>query len=123
MNAAIPVRIKENSFFACLAARHLGYSHVAIVIGRTIHLHNVTREGFFERPSWVVHELKHVEQYREHGFFGFLWKYLADYFKNGYWNNRFEVEARAAENDWSLLRSYDLSAYAPASHRLFSVLA
>ncbi len=113
-----PVRIKENSFRARLACRHLGYSHVAMVVGRTIYLHNVSVETFLARPSWVVHELKHVDQYREHGLLGFLWKYLRDYLKNGYWNNRFEREARAAESDWSLLRRYDLSRYIPEDHAI-----
>src|SRR3712207_6489155 len=73
-DVSIPVRIHENSFRARLCARHLGYSHVAMVIGNTIYLHNVTIDTFLARASWVVHELKHVDQYREHGFFGFLWK-------------------------------------------------
>jgi len=112
------VHIRERSWLARIAARHLGYSHVAMVVGRTIFLHNVTVETFLARPSWVVHELKHVDQYREHGFVGFLWKYFRDYLKNGYWNNRFEREARAAEADWSLLRRYDISAYIPAGHAI-----
>jgi hypothetical protein len=117
-SVSFPVRIREKSFLARLAARHLGYGHVAMVVGSTIYLHNVNVATFLARPSWVVHELKHVDQYKEHGFFGFLWKYLRDYLKNGYWNNRFEREARAAESDWSLLRRYDLSPYIPEGHAI-----
>jgi hypothetical protein len=117
------VRIKEKSLLARLAARHLGYGHVAMVIGRNIYLHNVNVATFLARPSWVVHELKHVDQYREHGVLGFLWKYGRDYLKNGYWNNRFEREAREAESDWSLLRRYDLSGYIPEGHAIRSYLA
>lgn len=82
-----------------------------MVVGHTIHLHNTTVARFFARPSWVLHELKHVQQYEQHGVFLFLWKYLLESMRNGYYNNAFEVEARAAENDDTLLENYDLSAY------------
>lgn len=107
------VKIKENSWLAKRAAAHLGYTEVAMVVGHTIHLYNTTVAQFFARPSWVIHELKHVEQYEQNGLIGFLWKYLWDYRKNGYWNNKFEVEARAAESDLLLLQQYDLDKYLP----------
>jgi hypothetical protein len=104
------VKIKENSWIARIAARRMKFPRIAIVLGRTIHLHNATLTTFINSRRWVLHELKHVEQF-ERGFLLFAWQYLADYAKNGYYQNKFEIEARAAEADDSLLNKYDLSAY------------
>jgi hypothetical protein len=106
-----PVRIKENSWLARLAARRLGFPYIAMVFGRTIHLYNTTTTAFLERKSWVIHELKHVEQYEQLGLLRFLWEYAIESVRNGYWNNRFEIEARHSEQDQSLLARYDLSRY------------
>lgn len=102
------VLIRENTWIAKLAARKLGSEYAAIVIGKTIYLYNASREKFLNRKSWIIHELKHVEQYEEHGFLGFLWKYFIEYLRNGYYHNRFEAEARAAEEDERLLEKYKL---------------
>lgn len=91
-------RIKENSFLAKLAAFKLRAGQVAIVFGSTIHLHNTSKDEFLSHPCWVRHELKHVEQYKRYGFARFICMYLIESIKRGYYNNRFEVEARAAEN-------------------------
>ena len=106
------VRIKENSPLARIAAFRLGYTQIAMVFGRTIHLHNTTAKRFIRQRSWLLHELKHVEQYERLGTVLFLWKYLVENLRNGYYNNAFEVEARAAEQDHSLYLKYDLSDYA-----------
>lgn len=79
-----------------------------MVLGRTIHLHNTTAENFLERRSWVLHELKHVAQYDRYGIPGFLWRYLLASGKSGYYLNIFEVEARNAEKEISLLDKYRL---------------
>jgi hypothetical protein len=102
------VRIRENAWVARIAAKKLRFSYVAIVIGHTIYLHNTTITHFVSIRRWTTHELKHVEQYEEHGFLGFLIKYFIEYLKNGYYNNRFEIEARAAENDERLLKKYSI---------------
>jgi hypothetical protein len=98
------VRIKENSWVAKVAAAKMKADKVAIVFGSTIHLHNTSQHEFLNDKDWVCHELKHVQQYRQNGFTGFIVKYLFDWMKNGYYNNRFEVEARASEKDDSLMK-------------------
>lgn len=90
-------RIKENSFFAKIAAMKLGVDHVALTLGKTIHLHNTSAERFRSDACWVKHELKHIEQFREYGFFRFIFLYTQEYIRKGYYHNRFEQEARAAE--------------------------
>jgi hypothetical protein len=97
------VRIKENSWIAKLAAAKLKAEKVAIVFGRTIHLHNTRREEFLSDEEWVCHELKHVEQYRQNGFVIFLLRYLIEWARKGYYDNRFEKEARESEQDAGLL--------------------
>lgn len=90
-------RIKENSFVAKLAAAKLKAQGVAIVFGHTIHLHGTSREDFLRNKRWLRHELCHVRQYEQEGYFGFLIKYVWEWMRKGYDQISFEVEARAAE--------------------------
>lgn len=89
--------IKENSFIARLAAFKLGAKQVAIVIGSTIHLHNTKARDFLDNERWLRHELCHIRQFQEHGFVKFIWLYVVESIRHGYRQNRFEIEARAAE--------------------------
>jgi len=89
--------IKENSWIAKLAALKLRTKRVAIVIGKTIHLHNTSKQEFLKDERWVKHELCHIKQFKENGFVLFLAKYLWESLKHGYRNNKYEVEAREAE--------------------------
>lgn len=90
-------RIKENSWIARIAARKLSAKQLAIVIGKTIHLHNTSKEAFLKNERWVKHELCHIRQFKEFGFFKFIAMYLWESMKKGYHNNKFEAEARQAE--------------------------
>jgi hypothetical protein len=89
--------IKENSWLAKIAAKKLHSNNVAMVLGNTIYLHNTSRQAFLENENWVKHELCHIAQFKQHGYLGFIVKYLWESLKKGYYNNKFEVEARAAE--------------------------
>lgn len=91
------IKINENSVVAKLAAKKLQSNHVAIVFGTTIHLYGVTSQSFLSNDAWVKHELKHVAQFKQHGFVFFLAKYIWEWMRHGYYNNRFEIEAREAE--------------------------
>lgn len=91
------INIRENSWMAWLAAIKLGTPAVAITIGNTIHLHHTAKENFLSNERWVRHELKHVEQFRHYGYVRFIFLYLFESIKRGYYHNRFEVEARKAE--------------------------
>jgi hypothetical protein len=105
----VKVRLKTDSRLAWLAARKLAYGRVAMVIGRTIYLHNASEQDFLSSRRWMIHELKHVEQFREHGLVRFLVLYLREYLKNGYYDNKYEIEARDAERDGSLLERYEIT--------------
>ncbi len=89
--------IKERSWLAKIAAIKLGTKSVAMVLGKTIHLYNTTEAEFLQDEKWVKHELCHIKQFKEHGYFLFLIKYIWESVRKGYYNNRFEVEARQAE--------------------------
>lgn len=93
----INYHIKENSRIAWVAAKKLKADSVAIVIGKTIHLYNTTTEDFLKDETWLKHELCHVAQFKRYGFFNFIVRYLWESYKNGYYNNRYEIEAREAE--------------------------
>lgn len=89
--------IKENSWLAKIAAKKLGTHSVAMVLGSTIHLNNSSKEEFLQNEKWVRHELCHIRQFRQHGFFPFIIKYLWESLRKGYYNNKYEKEARQAE--------------------------
>ena len=91
------VIIRENSFLAKLAAMKLKTSGVALTLGNKIHLHNVTSEQFLNDEKWVNHELIHVMQFRKYGYMRFIFMYLIESLKKGYYDNKFEVEARREE--------------------------
>lgn len=82
---------------ANIAARKLRAPSVALVLGKTIHLHNISTQDFLKDIKLVKHELCHVQQFKQHGYFIFIVKYLWESFRKGYYNNKYEVEARAAE--------------------------
>lgn len=94
---ALQVNIRENSWLARIAAWKLGVDNVALTLGTTIHLHKASAEVLINNERWVRHELKHVEQFLKHGYFRFILLYLVESLRNGYYNNKYEIEAREAE--------------------------
>jgi hypothetical protein len=104
----IKFHIKERSLIAQVAAWKLGAPRVAIVVGRTIHLHNATRADLLQNPRWLRHELQHILQYRRYGWFFFLCRYLWQSLRRGYYNNKYEAEARHAETDETITDLFEL---------------
>ncbi len=95
-------KIIENSIFARLARYILKSENVAMVLGKTIHLSGVDRKTFLSNPKWLAHEMAHIRQFKKYGFSLFLYLYLIESLKNGYFNNKYEVEARAVEENINL---------------------
>ncbi|HTH31260.1 MAG TPA: hypothetical protein VL946_07905 [Lacibacter sp.] len=91
------IQIKENSILARIAAKKLKADKVAMVIGKTIYLHNTKREDFLLDARWVKHEMAHIEQYKRLGIIKFLLLYTWYSVKYGYYNNPLEIEAREKE--------------------------
>lgn len=105
----IKISIRENSFIARIAARVLHEKCMAVTIGRTIYLWNAEKEELLKNRRWLQHELVHVEQYKQKGFLKFLLLYLWESLKHGYQKNKFEVEARAKENENISFASFKIS--------------
>lgn len=101
------VRIKEKSLLARLAAYNLKSERMAIVIGSTIRLHNTTKEDFLSNTKWVRHEVAHVKQFQERGFYRFILSYLFETFNMGYELNRYELEAIKKERDYKVLEGIE----------------
>ncbi len=89
--------IKENSLIARLATRFMKVNRIAIVLGKTIHLHNADRATFLGNRAWFNHEMMHVQQFKRYGFARFIVLYLFECCKHGYYHNKYEIEAREAE--------------------------
>ena len=101
--------IKENSLIARMAARKLGADAAAIVIGRTIHLHNASRKEFLSNPRWLRHEMVHIRQFLRYGFMPFVARYLWESLLHGYYNNKYEIEARLGERDDTVCNGLNLA--------------
>ena len=82
------VRVIEHSFFARLHVRA-----VATTRRGRIYLRGSAAD-FFANPSLLLHEYCHViRQWQPRRLT--LARYLLECLRRGYWNNRYEVEARA----------------------------
>ena len=93
------LHIKEQSWIAKLAAKKLKSKKVAMVMGSTIHLYDVTKEQFLQNEKWVKHEVCHLKQFQKHGHFKFILMYLWENMKHGYYKNKYEESARRAGNE------------------------
>ncbi len=90
-----PPRTLVNSPLARIARLVLGGApRVAMVLGQTVHLSGATREEFLADAEWVAHEEVHLRQVRDLGLARFLYEYLLESARVGYYQNKFEVEAR-----------------------------
>jgi len=82
------VRIIEYSLYARLHVRA-----IATTRRRRIYLRG-SAEAFFDDPWLMLHEYCHVLKQWEPGDLTLV-RYCLECLRNGYWNNRFEVAARA----------------------------
>jgi len=82
------VQVIEHSLYARLHPRA-----IATTRRRRIYLRGSARE-FFEDPWLMLHEYCHVLRQWEPGHLT-LRRYGLECLRRGYWNNRFEIEARA----------------------------
>jgi hypothetical protein len=90
-----PPRTLVNSPLARIARLVLGRApRVAMVLGQTVHLSGATREEFLADAEWVAHEEVHLRQVRDLGLARFLVEYLVESARVGYYQNKFEIEAR-----------------------------
>lgn len=81
------VRVVEHSWYALLHGRI-----VATTRRRRIYLRGSAAE-FFDDPEIVLHEYFHVLRQWEPRRLS-IWRYFVEWLRRGYWDNRFEIEAR-----------------------------
>ena len=87
------VRVIENSLFA-----RLHFRATATTRRRRIYLRG-SAAAFFNDPALMLHEYCHVLKQWEPGLLTSA-RYVGEWLRKGYWDNRFEIEARefAADN-------------------------
>jgi hypothetical protein len=112
----IVVQVKENALLARIAASFLREHKMAIVIGRTIYLHRTEAKELRNNVAWWRHELMHVWQFESIGTLTFLWKYTIESLHKGYWDNCYEVEARAAEQNEEIEKMFILKSFIGRGH-------
>ncbi|KKK90666.1 hypothetical protein LCGC14_2720720 [marine sediment metagenome] len=90
------MKIHWNSLLAKII---LPRKFIAITLGKHVCIKRKPEEFLSDRQRerLLKHEAKHVEQYQQYGFFGFLIRYIKYHRQDGYLHNPFEVEARKAE--------------------------
>lgn len=86
------VRVIEHSLFARLHLRAL-----ATTRRKRIYLRGSAAD-FFSDPAFMLHEYCHVIRQWEPGALTTL-RYVVEWLRRGYWDNRFEIEAREFAED------------------------
>jgi hypothetical protein len=87
-NAIDRVRVVEHSLFARAHGRA-----IATTRRGSIYLRGSAAD-FFDDPAMMLHEYCHVLLQWQPGSLTTL-RYVREWMRHGYWNNRFEVQARA----------------------------
>jgi hypothetical protein len=107
-----------------------------MTLGRSVFFGRVYWQEYKKKTAFGIsiagHEVRHVLDFRKHGFGGFLAKYLAGWVSAGfsYGNNKWEKMAEAAEvaiyamllRDDQLLQSIQDSTYSPGTIRYHGTL-
>ncbi|UAY55198.1 DUF4157 domain-containing protein [Arachidicoccus terrestris] len=102
----IRVRIRQNALLAKIACKCIRQKDVALTVYKTIYLSHSTPGGFLANERWVAHELAHVRQFMTYGYIRFLVMYLAESLRKGYFQNKWEAEARAQEEKTDILQEF-----------------
>lgn len=67
----------------------------AITTSKDVCRYSCLKENISEQMK--RHEEVHKKQFKKYGWFKFILLYCLEYVKNGYHDNKFEIEARKAE--------------------------
>jgi hypothetical protein len=86
------VEVVEHSWLA-----RLHWDATATTRRRRVYLRG-SAEDFFKDPALMMHEYCHVMNQWEPGHLT-IWRYILEWLRHGYWNNRFEIEARQFTTD------------------------
>lgn len=86
------VLVIEHSLFARLHGRAIATTRRSRIYLRG------SAADFFDDPTLVLHEYCHVLKQWEPGALT-TFRYVLEWMRRGYWDNRFEIEARAFASD------------------------
>ena len=100
------VQIHQNALLAKIACKILKQKDVALTLRKTIYLSDSSPRQFLQNRRWVAHELAHVQQFMQYGTICFIFKYLLESLAKGYYNNKWEVAARAEEHNLRILDDF-----------------
>ena len=84
------IEIVQKGFWAAFLA-FFGFAGFTLYTGKIIIRHGLTPERL---EQVIKHEQVHISQIQKEGIFLFTVGYLKEHFKNGYRNNKYELEAR-----------------------------
>jgi len=104
------VKVIEHSWFC-----RLHFRATATTRRRRIYLRG-SAESFFNNPTLMLHEYCHVLRQWEPGLLTTA-RYVGEWMRKGYWDNRFEIEAREFASD-NLYRFRALLSRGPQPSRL-----
>jgi|GEM_PF-576163 len=102
----IRVRIRQDAWLAKMACKCIRQKDVALTLFKTIYLSHSTAGHFLANQRWVAHELAHVRQFMTYGKLRFLVMYLMESLRRGYYQNKWECEARAQEDKAEILQDF-----------------
>tara|TARA_R110000868_G_scaffold358221_1_gene619719 strand:- start:798 stop:1070 length:273 start_codon:yes stop_codon:yes gene_type:complete len=74
--------------------------------GLTLYKLALVRKEGYDMNYTAAHEECHTIQWAAIGFFRFPYRYLVELYKVGYWNNKYEVEARAYGKKMCKIKKY-----------------
>lgn len=109
MQKTLYINVKEQSVLAKIAAWKLkAKSGTAITIGNTIYLHHCSVDNFLRHKRWALHEVQHVLQFKKYGLITFTVMYVWSAIRSGYFQSKWEIEAREAEDNDHILSTYKI---------------
>lgn len=92
------VRKMDGGFMGFVFWAYKLFTGISNLRGYTTFWHTIyLDERYWYDEKLLAHELTHVKQIDDLGLLKFTYKYVKELIKNGYRNNSFEVEARAAD--------------------------
>lgn len=93
----VTIKKMNGGFMGCVFWAYKLFTGISNLRGFTTFWHTIyLDENHWYNESLLAHELTHVKQIDDLGIVKFSYKYLVELIKNGYRNNKFEVEARAS---------------------------
>lgn len=94
----VTIKKMNGGVMGCVFWAYKLFTGISNLRGFTTFWHTIyLDEAYWCDERLLAHELTHVRQIDDLGILKFSYKYLIETIKNGYRNNKYEVEARASD--------------------------